>query len=106
MLKKSLRLDRALMKDLGPRPRLFHTEHFMLRTAPSPLGPRLGVSVSKKVSKSAVDRNRLRRRSYAAAAEIVPGLARSLYLVSAKPSAASLSVDALRRELADLLKKG
>jgi ribonuclease P protein component len=105
MLKKSLRLDRTLMKDLGPRPRLFHTEHFMLRTAPSPLGPRLGISVSKKVSKSAVARNRLRRRAYAAVAELIPGLGRSLYLVAAKPSAAALKAETLKLELAELLKK-
>ena len=106
MLKKPLRLNRTLVKDLLDSRRSFHTEHFLLRTADSPTGPRIGVSVSKKVSKSAVARNRVRRRAYAAVSSLVPELGKKLYLISAKPSAAALKIDALKSELAELLKKG
>lgn len=106
MLKKGARLRRELFKNLLDSRRFFHTEHFLLRSADSPSGPRIGVSVPKKVAKQAVLRNRTRRRAYAAVEDLVKDLPKKVYLVIAKPGAQMLRGDALRRELAELLKKG
>jgi len=106
MLKKSQRLSRDHFKNLGRAPGFFHSEHFLLRATDSPLGPRVGISVSKKVAKAAHLRNRTRRRAYAAVADLIPSLSKKLYLIAAKPGALSLKGDELKRELAELLKKG
>jgi ribonuclease P protein component len=63
---------------------------------------RLGVSVSKKVSKQAVSRNRVRRRVYNIVKEL--SLKPSLYLFAAKPGAEKASVTALKEELKSLAK--
>ena len=67
---------------------------------------RLAVSVSKKVSKSAVVRNTVRRRTYAAARTLLPSLGKKLFLVIAKPGVEMVKGEALLSELAGLLKKG
>lgn len=106
MLKKSQRLKRDNFKNLQDARRFFHSEHFLLRAAESPLGPRVGISVSKKVAKAAHIRNRIRRRAYAAITPLIPNLSQKLYLIAAKPGAASAHGETLRAELAELLKKG
>jgi ribonuclease P protein component len=106
MLKKSQRLTRELFTYLQASRRYFHTEHFMLRVADAPNGPRIGISVSKKVAKKAVLRNKIRRRGYSAIESIAPVLPKKLYLIVAKAGADKLSSTALGLELADLLKKG
>lgn len=65
--------------------------------------PRIAVSVSKKVAKSAVIRNRTRRRVYAAlrGRDMRPGL----YLFIAKAGAQELKGEALSREIGELLNK-
>jgi ribonuclease P protein component len=63
------------------------------------------VSVSKKVAKSAVVRNAIRRRSYAALEPRLQSLPRGLYLLSAKPGADKLRGEALEAELSALLKQ-
>jgi ribonuclease P protein component len=106
MQKKSKRLTRRLFLNLRGPGRYFHTEHFSLRTAPSGDGARVGISVSKKISKKAVVRNRTRRRAYAAIAQVLPTLPKKLFLISAKPGAEDLKSTVLVDELAELLKKG
>ena len=106
MISKGKRLNRDLFKNLQGSRRFFHSEHFTLRTADSPAGTRVGVSVSKKVAKKAVMRNRIRRRAYSVIRDFLPNLPKSLFLIVAKPGAEMLKCEALRSELAELLKKG
>lgn len=106
MLLKKYRLSRDYFKNLLQSRRFFHSEHFTLRVAPSPSGPRIGVSVSKKVSKKAVIRNRIRRRVYSVLEDFLPSLEDKLFLIIAKPKADTIKGDALKQELAGLLKKG
>lgn len=63
--------------------------------------PKFAVSVSKKVSKHAVDRNRVRRRAYSAlrGVDAKPGL----YLLIAKPSTLGLKGDKLKSEISKLI---
>lgn len=105
MLRKSARLTRELFLNLRGPGRFFHTAHFSLRTAEAPGSGRIGVSVSKKVSKQAVIRNRTRRRVYSTVSSMIPELPKRLMLISAKPGAEKLKGAILEQELAELLKK-
>jgi ribonuclease P protein component len=105
MLQKARRIERKLFKPLLESRNYLHSEHFILKTAPSATA-KAAVSVSKKVSKSAVVRNRVRRRAYASLRAILPSLPPRLYFLSAKPGSGKASGEALDIELAGLLKKG
>jgi ribonuclease P protein component len=106
MLPKSKRLKRDHFKNLLTSRRFFHTAHFTLRLAESEFGPKIGVSVSKKVAKRANLRNRTRRRVYAAIRDLNLPLEGRLYLIVAKAKAETLKGENLKQELAELLKKG
>lgn len=111
MLPKQKRIPRKLFKQIieqsrtaSPVPRFVHSKHFSLRFAESPRGEtRVAVSVSKKVSKSAVLRNRTRRRAYSSLRHVLPALGAGMYLISAKPGAEKLKGEALKLELGSML---
>lgn len=104
MLPKASRLDRSSFTSLE-RASYAHSAHFLLRYKLGGTSSRLGASASKKVSKSAVVRNRVRRRVYAAVVGSLPSLPGGIYLVSAKPGAEKLKGEVLKAEVAELLKK-
>ncbi len=80
-----------------------NSPHFSLRYTASPEGlVKIGVTVSKKVSKSAVVRNTVRRRAYSALAPFLSILPTKLYLVIAKPGAEAVRGEILRAELKKL----
>lgn len=61
--------------------------------------------VGKKVRKKAVDRNRLRRQLYNIVYRLMQGTDCSgVYIIIAKPAAASLSFAAMKEEVAGLLR--
>lgn len=64
---------------------------------------RVAVSVSKKVSKKAVTRNLIRRRTYAAVADFYHELKPGLYLFSARPGAQKAKGERLKSELRSLV---
>lgn len=66
---------------------------------------KVAVSVSKKVSKRAVVRNRIRRRTYSAIRKLLPNLSNNLFLLIAKPRAENVRGEKLKNELAELFKK-
>lgn len=105
MLPKSRRIPRGLFKPLLESRKYFDSAFFSLRVASSDI-PRVAVSVSKKVSKSAVIRNKVRRRVYSAARDLIPILTNKLFLLIAKPGAEKIKGQSLKKELAELLKKG
>ena len=63
------------------------------------------VSVSKKISKSSVVRNKIRRRVYSAIHHLIPNVKNNLYLLIAKPGADKIGGDGLKQELAGLFKR-
>ncbi len=73
-------------------------QHFYLRLKPSET-VRFIISISKKVSKSAVARNTLRRRIRPIVREFIPSLKPATYLIVANPSALHLKGQELEREL-------
>jgi ribonuclease P protein component len=104
MLPKKKRLTRALFKPLLSARALTHSLHFWLKASPAEAF-RLGVSVSKKVAKSAVVRNRVRRRVYSAVEKLEEAPDPAIYLVVAKAGAEKLGGAGLISELEELFKK-
>jgi ribonuclease P protein component len=103
MLSKKTRIPRTLFSELIRSPKYANSANFSLRFAPltSPT-PRIGVSVSKKVSKSAVDRNTVRRRVYSEVRPFLPKLKGGMFLFVAKPSALTLKGVVLSNEIQGL----
>lgn len=100
MFKKTERLNRTKFSEYFKIGRRFHTESFTLIYSPAPIRA-VAVVVGKKVSKSAIDRNTLRRRTYAA---IRLGVGTTgVYVVIAKPKAKDLTQAAIAPEIAKLL---
>lgn len=80
----------------------------ILQTAPNDLEQkRIGYTVSKRVDKSAVKRNRIKRRLRAVAAEILPEFAigNQDYILVGRPATATRPYDALVKDLRWCLKK-
>ncbi|MDB5254094.1 MAG: rnpA [Parcubacteria group bacterium] len=100
MLPKDKRLPRELFTELLERSKYANSLHFSLRYV---LGSstRVGVSVSKKISKKAVVRNRTRRRVYFAVQSL--DLPSGLLLFVAKKGAETLKGEVLHKELQNLL---
>lgn len=72
MISKAFRLSRKEAEVLKNGKSVF-TTLVSLRAVASPT-PRFSVSVSKKVAKQAVDRNRIRRRCYRAVESLIPSI--------------------------------
>jgi ribonuclease P protein component len=107
MLPKNKRIPRSLFSEILKSRHFTHSAHFSLRIGVSgEKTARAAVSVSKKVSKSAVVRNSIRRRTYSALAPHLPSLSTGLYLVVAKSGAEKLKGEALNKEIGALLKAG
>jgi len=103
MLPKKKRLTRALFKPLLAASGQVHSTHFWLKAAPAE-ALRLGVSVSKKVAKSAVARNRIRRRVYAELSHLDSLVRPAHYLVVAKAGAEKIGGAGLLKELEGLFR--
>ena len=69
------------------------------------LPARLGVTVSKRVDKHAVGRNRIKRQARECFRQLRPVLAAGDYVVLAKPEAAKADNPALRADLASLFER-
>ncbi len=110
MLPGNARLTRALIEE-SFKNKVFFTKSpfFTLRTSPLSVGgrSRFGVSVSKKELKTAVLRNRARRRMYAILNEF-RGSVRDGHavLLSLKKETATTSLDRLREEVKKSLGAG
>ncbi len=103
MLPKKLRIKRELYKELLSGSRFVHSTHFSLRFKGIKSGNSLvGVSVSKKVAKSAVARNTTRRRVYSAVALQIKNQQGYLLLFVAKKGAETLRGEKLETEIKQL----
>lgn len=66
---------------------------------------RIGLTISKRVSKSAVERNRLRRQMRETFRRLRPNLPPADYVLTAKPEAAKADNAQLRAELLSLFER-
>lgn len=103
MLKKSERLARADFLPFFKSGKRFHSDHLQLIYAPGP-SFHASVVVSKKVSKLAVVRNTVRRRIYAHLKGL-SGQTGGVYIVTVKPTFATLSRQAMHQEIKLLIER-
>lgn len=103
MLPKSRRIPRELFRPLLESGKYFNTKHFVMRVAPSS-DIRMAVSVSKKVSKKAVVRNKIRRRVYSVLNKIFSDIKPCLYMFIAKPNSSVIKGGELEDELKTLIR--
>lgn len=102
MLSKQNRIPRKDFKYLLEQKRYFNSPNFTLRFAKREnKSPQFSVSVSKKVSKKAVDRNRVRRRVYSVLRSVQAP--EGMYFFIAKPSSINLKGEKLRMEIVKLI---
>ena len=78
--------------------------YFRLVKAPGDVA-RLGIAISRKVDKTSVERNRVRRIVREWFRHQRAALPPADYFVNAKPDASGVSGDALRRDLAQLFRR-
>ncbi len=103
MLARKFRLPRETFSEVQRSKRFSNTKNFILRVVESDSALKFAVTVSKKVSKSAVVRNTLRRRTYAVIDSFLPFLSSGLYLFIAKPGAEKIRGEKLQAEVSSLL---
>lgn len=103
MLPATRRLPRAQFTTHVTTGRRYHSPHLTISYTPTTTPAQAAVVVSKKVAKSAVARNRLRRRLYAALASSPVYQGTGVYVIMAKAGAATSSRLAIRTECLDLL---
>jgi ribonuclease P protein component len=104
MLPKKSRIPRKLFTELLSGSRFVHSPFLTLRfKALTNSSSKAGVSVSKKVSKSAVIRNTVRRRIYATVAPMLKETKNYLFLFVAKPGVQNIKGENLSKEILKLL---
>ncbi len=102
MLPKNRRISRKLFKEIISQKKRFSSQNFSLQVASNDKA-RFAVSVSKKISKKAVVRNKIRRRVYSVIGEFMSETKPGFYLIIAKPGAQEIKGEKLRNELKKLL---
>jgi len=104
MLPKKQRVSKEFFKKLE-KTRTFSGEFLIMKVKAEKGLARISFVVSKKIAKSAVERNRLRRMGYAAAelliSKITPGY---IFIFYFRKQNKKVSVESLRNEIKNLLK--
>jgi ribonuclease P protein component len=105
MLPKQNRISKDCFGEILSKGRIFYAAYFMMRSLPAKK-TLFAVSVSKKVAKNAVDRNRIRRRVYSLLGEVsLKTELRSENVISAKIGANKISFELQKEDILKLLKK-
>jgi ribonuclease P protein component len=104
MLSKKNRIPREMLSVVQKQRSSGNSLHFILLVGGGEKAPRFSVSVSKKVSKSAVVRNAIRRRVYTVLQSFVSVVSPNLYLIRAKSGAEGAKGEKLSQEIFSLLK--
>jgi ribonuclease P protein component len=104
MLPKKNRIPRKLFPDILTSRLYAHSNGFSVRFSPADEITRVAVSVSKKVAKSAAERNKIRRRTYSVLRLTLPDMRNGLYLFSARSGASALAGEKIAVEIHGLLR--
>lgn len=102
MLPKNSRISRKEFPNLLKSSSFYHSPHFSLRVAHS-TKPQIAVSVSKKISKKATDRNTVRRKTYSVIYKYLKRLKPKMMLFVAKKGADNIKGVNLEKEIDNLL---
>lgn len=106
MLHKTQRLSTEIFKEVIEKGQAFHSPFLLLRAILSQGESRFAVSVPKRVSKTAVGRNRLRRQAYSIVGQMKARIEEGFLVVMVcKPGAEKLKVDNLREEIEKIFVK-
>lgn len=106
MLGRSNRLTTELFKEIMEKGHGFHSPFFLLKLQKSDDLSRFGVSVPKKVAKTAVLRNKLRRRVYTVIRNLEDRIERGLLVVLVlKIGSEALKMDELFKEIEKIFVK-
>ncbi len=106
MLPKTKRLSKELFTRVMEKGQVFHCPFFLLRVALGQGYSRFAVSVPKKVSKTAVGRNRLRRQVYSIIQSLENKIDQErLIVIVLKAEAAKLKTKELGSELEKIFVK-
>lgn len=106
MLPSSKRLTIPLFKQVMDKGKLFHSMLWSAKIAKTAGESRFSVAVSKKVAKSAVDRNKIRRRTYSALRSLYPRISPGFHgVVMVKAPIAKSTLAAISKELEDFFVK-
>ena len=84
MLPKQKRLNKDLFLEIMASGRTFHAAFFSVKAikTDTTLSPsRIGISASKKIFKTAVERNKVRRRLYSVVKELIPEFSGSFSMI-------------------------
>jgi ribonuclease P protein component len=103
MLPRNSRISRKEFPNLLNSKSFFHSPHFSLRVAHS-TKPQIAVSVSKKISKKAVTRNGIRRRTYSVIYKYLKRIKPGMLLFVAKAGSEKIKGVTLEKEIDTLLK--
>jgi ribonuclease P protein component len=87
------------------RARRIHGALFSVALSPASGGPKAAITVSKKVSPRAIDRNLVKRRAKAVLAPLLKQLPAGAYVFSARPAALEATYAALKADLESLARK-
>lgn len=104
MLPKQQRIQRKDFSLLFEKGKSFRNSLFLLRFLESKSKPQFGFSVSKKVAKRAVDRNKMRRLGYNLLKSYLPKIKKSA-LVSLSFLKKTDNEREINKEMASILKK-
>ena len=109
MLPHSHRLTTALFDEVFETGRLFHSDFFTVKVKKVAGNSRSGISVSKKIAKSAVLRNKIRRRAYSTIAELLGAQSKHIFNVHgvliAKKGAEKARIEEVRGDIRNLFVK-
>ena len=108
MLPKRSRLTKRIIEENLRDARRIKTAHFLVifGKTPEASAPQVSFSASKKVGKTAVMRNKLRRRGYSAVTPLLPSLSKnSLILVMYSSAWTNGSITEITTELESAFKK-
>ncbi|MEK7081998.1 MAG: ribonuclease P protein component [Patescibacteria group bacterium] len=105
MLPKKQRVSRKLFESVYRASRTFSSSFFVLKMKEAPEN-RFAFSVSAKVCPKAVDRNKLRRRGYAAARNLLLQIKTpAIFLFIVRKGADKLNFKKLQEEIKNILQK-
>lgn len=106
MLKKTQRLTTPLFTEVMTKGKVIHSPLFILRIMKYGQISRISVTVSKKVAKTAVERNKIRRRTYSVVHKLHPTLLPGFATVLiAKQPVSSVGMPTLEKDIKEIFVK-
>lgn len=106
MLPRSQRISKELFKDIIQKGDIFHSSFFIVKCLKSHDKSRFSISVSKKIAKTAVQRNYIRRRIYSIIKDLPhPFISNKKIVLSLKNEILKAKDEKIKEEIASVFVK-